>query len=75
MKELWSRTVTRIATIVLLGTVLATSSTTTGAQNSKRAAANGRQVAISELQSIDQLKEAFERDAGKVRLVAILSPT
>jgi hypothetical protein len=27
------------------------------------------------LRKIDQLKEAFQRDAGKVRFVTILSPT
>lgn len=32
-------------------------------------------VRIIELHSIDQLQEAFQRDNGKVRLVAILSPT
>lgn len=30
---------------------------------------------LVELRSIDQLKEVFERDAGKVRLVALVSPT
>ena len=30
---------------------------------------------VIELRKIDQLKEAFQRDAGKIRLVTILSPT
>lgn len=30
---------------------------------------------IHELVRVDQLKEAFQRDRGKVRLVALLSPT
>ncbi len=30
---------------------------------------------LVELRSIDQLKEVFERDGGKVRLVALVSPT
>jgi len=30
---------------------------------------------VIELRKIDQLKEAFQRDTGKVRLVTILSPT
>lgn len=30
---------------------------------------------VIELRKIDQLKEAFQRDAGKVRFVTILSPT
>jgi hypothetical protein len=32
-------------------------------------------VKVIELRKIDQLKEAFQRDAGKIRLVTILSPT
>jgi hypothetical protein len=30
---------------------------------------------VVELRNIGQLKEAFQRDAGKVRFVTILSPT
>lgn len=30
---------------------------------------------LIELHGIDRLQEAFERDAGKVRIVALLSPT
>jgi hypothetical protein len=30
---------------------------------------------LVELRSIDQLKELFQRDTGKVRLVALVSPT
>ncbi len=30
---------------------------------------------VISLRRIDQLKEAFQRDAGKIRLVTILSPT
>ncbi|HEX5735362.1 MAG TPA: hypothetical protein VF131_21205 [Blastocatellia bacterium] len=30
---------------------------------------------VIELRRIDQLKEEFQRDAGKVRFVTILSPT
>jgi hypothetical protein len=32
-------------------------------------------VAVTELRNIEQLKEAFQRDVGKIRLVTILSPT
>ena len=45
------------------------------AQKSKRSVPAHRRVIISELHSTEQLKEAFERDIGKVRLVALLSPT
>lgn len=30
---------------------------------------------LIELRSIDQLKEAFDRDGGKVRMVVLVSPT
>lgn len=32
-------------------------------------------VKVTELRRIDELKHAFQRDAGKVRFVTILSPT
>ena len=32
-------------------------------------------VAVIELRNIEQLKEAFQKDIGKIRLVTILSPT
>jgi hypothetical protein len=32
-------------------------------------------VQVIELRNIGQLKDAFQRDAGKVRFVTILSPT
>lgn len=32
-------------------------------------------VKVIELRNLEQLKEAFQRDSGKVRLVTILSPT
>lgn len=31
--------------------------------------------ALSDLRSLDELRTAFNRDAGKVRLVLLLSPT
>lgn len=41
----------------------------------KKAAKAVRRVSQINLKSIDPLKEAFERDSGKVRLLTILSPT
>jgi hypothetical protein len=32
-------------------------------------------VKVIELRNLEQLKEAFQRDTGKVRLLTILSPT
>ncbi len=67
---------TRVAMVLSLGIVFGFGySAVSGAQKSKRPAVARHQAAIPELHSIDQLKEAFERDAGKVRLVALLSPT
>ena len=45
------------------------------AQRPRRLAPERHQAAITELRTTEQLKEAFERDAGKVRMVALLSPT
>jgi hypothetical protein len=39
----------------------------------RKDARNSGQVVT--LRKIDQLKEAFQRDAGKIRFVTILSPT
>ena len=46
----------------------------TSAQANKAARAK-RQRNIIDLKSIEPVKEAFQRDSGKVRLVMILSPT
>jgi hypothetical protein len=32
-------------------------------------------IRVTELRELDQLKQAFQRDAGKIRFVTILSPT
>lgn len=45
------------------------------AQKRGRSAAASRRTPTSELRSVDHFKAAFESDAGKVRLVALLSPT
>jgi hypothetical protein len=50
----------------------------TGSERSpqpSKAAGTARKVSQIDLNSIKPLKEAFERDSGKVRLVMILSPT
>jgi hypothetical protein len=51
----------------------------------KRASANSlerrqsrtlnRRVRIAQLRNVDELKEVFQRDFGKVRLVVLVSPT
>ena len=35
----------------------------------------GTPPALSDLQSVEELKRAFNRDAGKPRLVLLMSPT
>ena len=44
-------------------------------QNRGRSAAASRTVQEPQLGNVEQLKEAFQNDAGMVRLVALLSPT
>jgi hypothetical protein len=63
-----------VVSVVLL-LLLGLDSAAPSAQKSKRSVAAPRRVDISEIHSTEKLKEAFERDTGKVRLVALLSPT
>ena len=35
----------------------------------------GQDTSIRDLTSVEQLREAFQEDAGKIRIVALLSPT
>jgi hypothetical protein len=44
-------------------------------ERSKKPLAVKKAVNVIELSRIDQLKQDFQRDAGKVRFVTILSPT
>jgi len=46
-----------------------------GAQNSRRSRPASRASRVHELVDVDQLKKLFQDDAGKVRLVALVSPT
>lgn len=45
-----------------------------GARAKTRKAAP-RKISVPELRSLDPLKEAFQRDSSKLRLLMILSPT
>ena len=45
------------------------------AQKRGRSIATTRNVRAPNLRSVDQFKEAFQNDSGKVRLVALISPT
>jgi Tfp pilus assembly protein PilE len=44
-------------------------------QKSHRSRAASRTSRVHELVDVDQLKKFFQDDAGKVRLVALVSPT
>jgi hypothetical protein len=70
-----------IATIVSLAFPAYAGTNARAAQKAKRAVqgkarkAPSGKVGVAKLRSLDQLKEAFQRDQGKVRFVTILSPT
>ena len=65
------------SSLILLAVVLFALSADTGkaVQKPDRSAAVSRQTPTPELGSIDRFKEAFQNDEGKVRLVALISPT
>ncbi len=64
------------ALILLAVTLFALSADiSNAAQKRGRSAAVSRQTRIPELGSVDQFREAFQNDDGKVRLVALISPT
>ena len=41
----------------------------------RRSHAQSSRVRVALLRSVDELKEAFQQDSGKVRLVVLVSPT
>ena len=69
----------RVATItlVVLAAILFDASATAShaAQKPRRSAQAGRKAQAVELSDIGQLKGLFQADAGKVRLVTLVSPT
>jgi hypothetical protein len=68
MKKQW-------ALILLIAILFALSADTGNAQKPSRPTAErGRARAIN-LASVEQFKEAFQSDAGKIRLVVLISPT
>jgi hypothetical protein len=76
--KLW---LTCIAAILSLAFPAYAATNVSAAQKAKRAVqgkarkAPSHKVGVARLRSLDQLREAFERDQGKVRFVTILSPT
>lgn len=64
-----------ITLIALLAILCGVGSGTSDGAQKVRSGAAARKSRAVELIRIEQLKEVFERDAGKVRLVALVSPT
>ena len=64
-----------LAVLAAAGLVSISSTSSSEANTARRSASAHRQIVVPTLHSIDSLKQAFQRDAGKVRLVTILSPT
>jgi hypothetical protein len=69
MRKQWVPIV--LAAILIVGTL----PSSIAAQKRGRSGAASRKTRAPELGRIDQFKEAFQNDAGKVRLVALVSPT
>jgi hypothetical protein len=63
--------------LILLAAILfgVSADTCNAALKSGRSTAANRRTRTPGLRSVDQFKEAFQKDAGKVRLVALVSPT
>ena len=68
----------RFAIAILIASAaipLSISALATSAQKTKRPNPRISRPRLVELRSVDQLRELFQRDSGKVRLVALVSPT
>ncbi|MEK6301345.1 MAG: hypothetical protein AABO41_11530 [Acidobacteriota bacterium] len=68
----WLARLTLLTAAILVGISAPSSS---GAQTARRSASARRHTVVPTLRKIDPLKRAFQGDAGRVRLVTILSPT
>ena len=69
MKRQWALIV---LAVILLGVSLPSSN---AAQKRRRSAATSRESRTPELGTVEQFKASFQTDVGKVRLVALVSPT
>jgi hypothetical protein len=63
-------------TLILLAAILVgvSASEINASQNARRYSTPGRKSRI-QLRNVNHFKEAFQNDTGKVRLVALISPT
>ena len=69
MKKQWTLT---ILAAIVVGVSLPSSYV---AQNVSRSSTASRTAQESQLSSVEQFKEDFQNNPGKIRLVALLSPT
>lgn len=69
MKKQWALL---ILAAILFGVCLPSSN---AAQKPGRSAATSRKSRMLELGGVEQFKDSFQNDSGKVRLVALVSPT
>jgi hypothetical protein len=67
-----ARTILILSAAIMLGV---SSGEINASQKPSRTATASRKARIPKLGSVDRFKEAFQNDAGKVRLVALISPT
>lgn len=66
----------RFVVIILAASLFALcAGTSHAAQNRGRSTAASRKAQGPELGNVAQFKDAFQNDQGKIRLVALLSPT
>ena len=67
----------KLSALILFAVVTFALSADTGkaAQKPDRSAAVSRQTRTPELGSVDRFREVFQNDEGKVRLIALISPT
>lgn len=63
------------APILLVAILFTLSADTSNGQRPGRSTAVKRRARAIQLANVEQFKEAFQNDAGKIRLVALVSPT
>ena len=72
IKHWLARTILIFSAAILLGV---SSGELNASQKPNRTVPASRKSRIPKLGNVDHLREAFQHDAGKVRLVALISPT
>lgn len=75
MKEHRLKLLLAIIALAVFATIASSTAALKGSGSQRPRHTVSRARRTSQLRNVDQLKEAFQRDSGKVRLVALLSPT